>query len=117
MLALLAIAPLVLKARGLDVTPAMIDKLTAVIDDDSAAALTIIMTDEVGHVAGGKRWFDFVCGLNRLNPVSSRHKLVTQYFHGKLKPHFYITAHRAAKFSAAFYGPIATRNDLAGPAS
>jgi uncharacterized ferritin-like protein (DUF455 family) len=75
------------------------------------------MTDEVGHVAVGKRWFDFVCGLNRLDPVSSWHKLVTQYFHGELKPPFNIAARRAAKFSAAFYGPLATRTDLVGPAS
>ena len=54
-LARLAIAPLVLEARGLDVTPAMIDKLTAAGDNDSAAALHIIMTDEVGYVAVGKR--------------------------------------------------------------
>jgi uncharacterized ferritin-like protein (DUF455 family) len=116
-LARLAIAPLVLEARGLDVTPAMIDKLTAAGDNDSAAALHIIMTDEVGYVAVGKRWFDFVCGLNRLDPVSSWHKLVTQYYHGEMKPPFNIAARRAAKFSASFYGPLARRNDLVGPAS
>ena len=117
LLARLAIAPLVLEARGLDVTPAMIDKLTAVGDDDCAATLTIIMTDKVGHVAVGEQWFDFVCGLNRLDPISSWHKLVTLYFHGELKPPFNIAARRAVKFSAAFYGPLATRNDLVGPAS
>ena len=60
LLARLAIAPLVLEARGLDVTPAMIEKLTNVGDLDSAAALNIIMTDEVGHVTVGKRLFDFL---------------------------------------------------------
>ena len=115
LLARLAIAPLVLEARGLDVTPAMIEKLTNVGDPDSAAALGIIMTDEVGHVAVGKRWFDYVCGLGRLDPVSSWHRLVTTYFHGDLKPPFNIAARRAAKFSAAFYGPLAERNDLVAP--
>jgi len=115
LLARLAIAPLVLEARGLDVTPAMIEKLTNVGDPDSAAALGIIMTDEVGHVAIGKRWFDYVCGLGRLDPVSSWHRLVTNYFHGDLKPPFNIAARRAAKFSAAFYGPLAERNDLVAP--
>jgi uncharacterized ferritin-like protein (DUF455 family) len=114
-LARLAIAPLVLEARGLDVTPAMIDKLTAVGDRDSAAALGIIMHDEVGHVGVGKRWFDYVCGIQRLDPVSSWHKLVTEYFHGDLKPPFNIAARRAAKFSAAFYGPLAERDDLVSP--
>ena len=115
LLARLAIAPLVLEARGLDVTPAMIEKLTNVGDSDSAAALGIIMADEVGHVAVGKRWFDYVCGLGRLDPVSSWHRLVTNYFHGDLKPPFNIAARRAAKFSAAFYGPLAERNDLVAP--
>ena len=46
-------------------------------DLDNAAALKIIMTDEVGHVAVGKRWFDYVSGLNRLDPVKSLHRLVT----------------------------------------
>ena len=115
LLARLAIAPLVLEARGLDVTPAMIEKLTNVGDTYSATALGIIMTDEVGHVAVGKRWFDYVCGLGRLDPVSSWHRLVTTYFHGDLKPPFNIAARHAAKFSAAFYGPLAERNDLVAP--
>ena len=49
----------------------MIEKLANVGDRDSAAALNIIMTDEVGHLAVGKRWFDYVCGMNGLDPVSS----------------------------------------------
>ena len=112
LLARLNIAPLVLEARGLGVTPAMIERLTNVGDPDSAAALNIIMTDEVGHVAVGRRWFDYVCGLNSLDPVTSWHRLVTQYFHGDLKPPFNIAARHTAKFSSAFYGPLAERNDL-----
>src|SRR3546814_14758241 len=58
LLARLAVVPLVLEARGLDVTPAMIDKLLKVEDHESAAALQVIYQDEIGHVAIGKRWFD-----------------------------------------------------------
>ena len=54
----LAIAPLVLEARGLDVTPQLIEKVVSVGDDTSADILDIIMKDEVGHVATGKHWFD-----------------------------------------------------------
>ncbi|ADE39272.1 ferritin-like domain-containing protein [Candidatus Puniceispirillum marinum] len=108
----LAIAPLVLEARGLDVTPAMIDKLNAVGDSETAAALGIIMRDEVGHVLIGKRWFDYVCGLHRRDPVSSWHMLVKRYFKGPLKPPFNIEAREAAHFSAAFYGPLSYREDL-----
>ena len=50
LLARLAIAPLVLEARGLDVTPTMIDRLKSVYDEETAHALGIIMTDEITHV-------------------------------------------------------------------
>ena len=116
-LARLAIAPLVLEARGLDVTPAMIEKLRGVDDDATADALEIIMNDEIGHVAIGKKWFDYSCGTQRLDPVSTWHRLVGTYFRGPLKPPFNIAARTAAKFSAAFYAPMAERNDLYQQAS
>ena len=103
----LAIAPLVLEARGLDVTPQLINKVKSVGDETSAEILHIIMEDEVGHVATGKRWFDFVCGCERRDPISSWQGLVRQYFKGDLKPPFNIEARTAARFSAAFYGPLA----------
>ena len=58
LLARLAVVPLVLEARGLDVTPTMIAKLDAVGDSESAAVLRIIYADEIGHVAIGRRWFE-----------------------------------------------------------
>ena len=106
LLARLVMAPLVLEARGLDVTPNMIEKLANVGDSDGATALKIIMTDEVGHVAVGKRWFNYACGLDRLDPVSTWHQLVTLYFHDELKPPFNIATRRAAKFSSAFTGHL-----------
>ena len=53
LLARLAVVPLVLEARGLDVAPAMIAKLKAVEDHESAAVLEVIYKDEIGHVAIG----------------------------------------------------------------
>ena len=50
-----AVVPLVLEARGLDVTPAMVAKLRSVGDDASADIFQIIYDDEIGHVAVGKR--------------------------------------------------------------
>ena len=80
-------------------------------DLDNAATLKTIMTDEVGHVAVGKRWFDYVSGLNRLDPVKIWHRLVTQYFNGDLKPPFNHAARRAAKLSSTFCGPHTERYD------
>ena len=109
-MARLAIAPLVLEARGLDVTPTMIDRLKSVGDEKTANALGIIMTDEITHVSVGKRWFEYMWGMDHLDPVSKWHSLVKRYFHGDLKPPFNIAARNAARFSAAPYGPLATRD-------
>ena len=87
LLARLAIAPLLLEARGLDVTSTMIDRLKSVGDEKTANALGIIMTDEITHVSVGKRWFDYMCGMDHLDTVSAWHSLVKRYFHGDLNRH------------------------------
>lgn len=101
-----AVVPLVLEARGLDVTPAMVAKLRAVGDDASAAILQVIYDDEIGHVAVGKRWFDHLCIQRGLEPVSTWQGIVRARFRGGVKPPFNIPAREAAGFSAAFYGPL-----------
>jgi uncharacterized ferritin-like protein (DUF455 family) len=106
LLARLAVVPLVLEARGLDVTPAMTKRLRAVGDDPSADILDVIYRDEIGHVAVGKRWFDHVAKARGLEPVASWQGLVRQFFKGGVKPPFNIPAREAAGFSAAFYGPL-----------
>ena len=98
LLARLAIAPLVLEARGLDVTPTMIDRLKSVVDEETTNALGIIMTDEVTNVSVGKRWFDFMCDMDRLDPISTLQSLVKRYFHDDLKPPFNIASRNAARF-------------------
>ena len=104
----LAIALLVLEARELDVILQLIDKVKSAGDEASAEILQVIMGDEVRHVATGKRWFDFVCECERRDPISSWQSLVGKYFKGDLKPPFNIEVQTADKFSAAFYGPLAT---------
>ncbi|MDF1792662.1 MAG: ferritin-like domain-containing protein [Thalassobaculaceae bacterium] len=101
-----AVVPLVLEARGLDVTPAMVAKLRAVGDDPSADILQIIHDDEIGHVAVGKRWFDHLCAERDLEPISTWQAIVRARFRGGVKPPFNIPSREAAGFDAAFYGPL-----------
>ncbi|MBM85748.1 MAG: rhamnosyltransferase [Rhodospirillaceae bacterium] len=105
-LARLAIVPLVLEARGLDVAPAMIERLLAVGDAESAHVLKVIYRDEISHVAIGKRWFDDLIAARGGDPVKTWQGLVRRYFEGGVKPPFNIPAREAAGFSAAFYGPL-----------
>ncbi len=109
LLARLAVVPLVLEARGLDVTPAMIKRLTAVGDRESVAVLEVIYRDEIGHVATGKRWFDWLCAQDAQDPAATWQALVRRYFKGRLKPPFNEAARAAAGLSAEDYVPLAGR--------
>ena len=107
LLARLAIVPLVLEARGLDVTPPMIARLAAVGDAASAGVLQRIHDDEVGHVAIGLRWFEHVAATRGLEPLTAWQALVREHFRGLLKPPFNQPARERAGFAARFYLPLA----------
>lgn len=103
----LAVVPLVLEARGLDVTPAMIDRLKGADDEESAAILQIIHDDEIGHVAVGRRWFEHVCQEAGEDPVPTYHALVRRHFRGAIKSPFNRESRDRAGFAAAYYEPLA----------
>jgi len=99
----LAVVPLVLEARGLDVTPAMIAKLRAANDGTTADILEIIYQDEIGHVRIGQRWFAFTCAARGLEPESAWRGYVATYFKGGLKPPFNTAARDAAGMPESWY--------------
>jgi uncharacterized ferritin-like protein (DUF455 family) len=107
-LARLAVVPLVLEARGLDVTPAIIERLHAAGDAESAAVLQTVYDDEIGHVATGKRWFDHLCTKRGLAPVATWQALVRRHFKGRLKPPFNEAGRAAAGFGSAYYAALAS---------
>jgi uncharacterized ferritin-like protein (DUF455 family) len=107
LLARLAVVPLVLEARGLDVTPQMIERLERAGDPASAAILARIHEDEIGHVAVGVRWFERLCRERGLDPEAIFHDRVGRYFAGALKPPFNREARDRAGFRAAYYEPLA----------
>ena len=103
----LAVVPLVLEARGLDVTPAMIGRLRRAGDEDSAAALEIIYAEEIGHVAIGVRWFNHVCKRRGDDPQATFQRLVRERYAGALKPPFNSDARDQAGLPPGFYEPLA----------
>ena len=105
-LARLAIAPLVLEARGLDVTPGMIERLAKAGDNDSVAILRIILEDEIGHVAAGRRWFTHIAAVRGLAPDDAFRALVRKHYRGRLKPPFNRAGRDAAGFHADWYEPL-----------
>jgi uncharacterized ferritin-like protein (DUF455 family) len=106
LLARLAILPLVLEARGLDVTPPLIAKFELANDIESASALTIIYQDEIDHVRFGQKWFLYLCELEEVSADMTYQKLVREYFSGSLKPPFNIEARSAAGMYEDFYMPL-----------
>ncbi len=84
----LAVVPMVLEARGLDVTPATVAAFQRAGDHRSAAILERICRDEIRHVAAGVRWFRRVCESREIAPISEWAVLVRRHFRGQLKPPF-----------------------------
>lgn len=80
----MALIPRVLEARGLDVTPPMIKRLTDIGDKPGAAILERIYNDEISHVAAGSRWFIYACEDQNLNPEDEFTRIVTAEF-GQLR--------------------------------
>ncbi|NVO55594.1 ferritin-like domain-containing protein [Rhodobacteraceae bacterium B1Z28] len=109
----LAVVPMVLEARGLDVTPGMIDIFRKAKAEDAIAALEIIYAEEVGHVAYGSKWFHFLCGRENADPKDVFHQLVRHYFHGVLKPPFNEEKRAEAGLPPDFYWPLT--EDLPAP--
>jgi uncharacterized ferritin-like protein (DUF455 family) len=103
----LAIVPLVLEARGLDVTPKMAARLERAGDARSAAVLQVIYEQEIGHVAVGRRWFVYLCRLQGLVPEHAFRDRVIRFFKGELKPPFNHAARDAAGLPACYYEPLA----------
>ncbi len=102
----LAVVPMVLEARGLDVTPGMIKIFRNAKEDDAVAALEVIAAEEVHHVAYGSKWFHWLCGRDGLDPKPVFHDLVRRYFKGGLKPPFNEPARAEAGLPPDFYWPL-----------
>lgn len=99
LVARMALVPRVLEARGLDVTPGMIQKLRAHGDGKTAEILEIILEQEIGHVAIGSRWFKYACEEQGLEPEPTFQRLLGQYYTGRVQKPLHLEARRKAGFS------------------
>jgi len=98
-LARMALVPRVLEARGLDVTPGMIDKLRALGDGETADVLEIILREEVAHVAAGTRWYHWYCRQAGVEPRTRFSELLHEYASGYLHGPFNDEARLLAGFA------------------
>ncbi|MBL4804540.1 MAG: ferritin-like domain-containing protein [Alphaproteobacteria bacterium] len=103
----LAIVPMVLEARGLDVTPNMIKIMKAQDDHKTAEILQIIHDDEITHVRAGTVWFEGWCDYHGKDVEDTWQDLVRTYFRGPLKRPFNHPSREEAGMIRDWYEPLA----------
>ena len=95
----LAVVPMVLEARGLDVTPMTIERFAGAGDMRTARILQRILDDEVRHVGLGTKHFRAVCAGRGESPPLYWKTLVERHFRGAVKPPFNDSARAMAGLS------------------
>jgi uncharacterized ferritin-like protein (DUF455 family) len=103
----LAIVPMVLEARGLDVTPATIERVRAAGDEAGERLLKRILDDEIRHVRIGTSHFENLCRRRGDEPQALWKTLVNRHFHKGVKPPFNDSARQSAGLSREYYAALA----------
>jgi uncharacterized ferritin-like protein (DUF455 family) len=104
----LAVVPMVLEARGLDVTPATLERVRAAGDERGARILERILDDEIVHVRFGSTHFAAVCAERGESAEILWKSLVARYFRGAVKPPFNDSARLSAGLPRSYYAGLAT---------
>lgn len=97
----MALVPRVLEARGLDVTPGMIERLRAVGDQQTVDILEVILREEIGHVEVGTRWFRHACEQQQIDSESTFIALLHRYAVSADSASMHVAAREQAGFSKA----------------
>ena len=106
-LARLAVVPMVLEARGLDVTPQTIERFERAGDTVSTRPLRRILADEIRHVGAGVRWFRHACEESDESPAAVWGRLVATHFGGAVKPPFNASARASAGLTPEWMALVA----------
>jgi uncharacterized ferritin-like protein (DUF455 family) len=99
----LAVVPMVLEARGLDVTPSMIKDFANHKDTETSKILETIYNDEIGHVATGLKWFRYIADIEQQDETVFFHIQLKKYYKGSPKPPFNDEARLKAGMKEEFY--------------
>ena len=103
----LAIVPMVLEARGLDVTPATLERVRQAGDSRGVRILQRILDDEIRHVRFGASHFERLASAQGEDPHKSWQRLVKRHFRGAVKPPFNDSARSQAGLSRSYYAVLA----------
>ena len=95
----MALVPRIMEARGLDVTPGIIQKFMSIPDLKAVEILSIILEEEHDHVAIGNKWFHYLCEQRGLAPLETFKQLIGQHINGQIKPPFATEARLKSGFT------------------
>ena len=107
LLARLAVVPLVLEARGLDVTPEMMLRLERAGDRGERRRSRPHLSRRDRPCRGRRALVRAAVPARGLDPAATYRDRVRRYFAGTLKPPFNREARDRAGFPAAYYEPLA----------
>ncbi len=102
----LAVVPMVLEARGLDVTPATLERVRTAGDSRGAKILSRILDDEIAHVRHGSKHFTAVAASRSESAENLWKSLVARHFKGAIKPPFNDSARLEAGLPRSFYAGV-----------
>lgn len=97
----MALVPRVLEARGLDVTPGLIERVTEIGDTMLADILRIILRDEIRHVRTGSQWFKYLCDKRGMGSIGIFDKILREY-RKDMNAHINGPFHVSARLQAGF---------------
>lgn len=103
----LAVVPMVLEARALDITPATLERVRAGGDETGARILQRILDDEIRHVRFGSTHFTAVAAERGESAEILWKTLVARHFKGAVKPPFNDSARLEAGLPREFYAGVA----------
>lgn len=95
----IALVPRTMEARGLDASPLLRNKFLQINDTDAADILEIILRDEIGHVAIGNHWFNWLCERRGLEAIATYEALARQYSAPAMRKPLNMEARRQAGFT------------------
>jgi uncharacterized ferritin-like protein (DUF455 family) len=75
----LAVVPRIMEARGLDVTPDLINRFRQIKDEETSLLLELILDEQIGHVQIGTKWYRYQCDKLNLDPEVTFEKIIREY--------------------------------------
>jgi uncharacterized ferritin-like protein (DUF455 family) len=75
----LAVVPRIMEARGLDVTPNLIERFRQINDNKTVSMLELILEEEIGHVSYGTKWFHYMCEHKNQDPDKKFKQIIDEF--------------------------------------